>query len=153
MSDAAGTQPSRRRWLLIALTVSLAFNLFLVGVFAGHMHTRHGPPMGPHERFAHIAAELGLNDTQKAAFGQFETVLRQHGGTMHRANMAAWAKIADPATGADQIAALLSGTVKNRTEFQQDVADAMGKFLASLTPQQRASFIAAAREPWHRHRH
>jgi uncharacterized membrane protein len=153
MSDAAGARPSRRRWLIVALTVSLALNLFFVGVFAGHRLGRHGPPMGPHEHFAGIAADLGLNDAQKAAFSQFETVLRQHGGAMRHANMEAWGKIADPATSPDQIAALLAGTVESRTAFQQDVAGAMGKFLTSLTPQQRATFIAEARQPWHRHRH
>jgi uncharacterized membrane protein len=148
MTDAAGTSPSRRRWLIVALTVSVALNLFLIGVFAGHMHRHHGPPpqaMAPRERFEHIADNLGLNDAQKAAFGQFETVLRQHGATMRRANMADWAKIAEPATGPDQIAPLLADTVKNRTAFQQEVAAAMGKFLASLTPAQRASFIEEAR--------
>jgi uncharacterized membrane protein len=152
VTDAAGTRSSRRRWLIIALTVSVALNLFLVGVFASHMHRHRGPPpqaMAPRERLEHIAADLELNDAQKAAFGQFETTLRQHGATMRRANMADWAKIAEPATGPDQIAPLLADTVKNRTAFQQDVADAMGKFLASLTPAQRAAFIEEARNPGH----
>lgn len=149
MSDAVGTRPSRRRWLIVVLTVSLALNLFFIGVFAGHMQGRHGPPLGPHERFAHIAADLELSDAQKAAFGQFQTVLRQRGGAMRSADVAVWTKIADPATNPDQIAGLLAETVKNRTAFQQDVADAMGKFLASLTPQQRANFIAEARHHPH----
>jgi Spy/CpxP family protein refolding chaperone len=152
MTDGAGTPPSRRRWLIVALTVSLAINLFLIGLFAGSMRHHHGPPPGPHERFEQIAADLGLNDAQKAAFGQFTTTLREQGGAMRRANMAAWTKIADPSTGPDQIAALLNGTVKNRTDFQQDVANSLGKFLTALTPEQRATFIEkAAHMSGHRH--
>lgn len=152
MTDGAGTPPSRRRWLIVALTVSLAVNLFLIGMFAGSMRHHHGPPPGPHERFEGIAAELGLNDAQKAAFDQFTTTLRQQGGAMRRANLAAWTKIADPATSSDQITALLNETVKNRGDFQQDVANAMGKFLTSLTPDQRATFIEkAARMSGHHH--
>lgn len=143
MTDGAGTPPSRRRWLIVALTVSLAINLLLIGMFAGSMRHHHGP-IGPRERFEHIAAELKLNDAQRAAFAQFQASFRQQGLAMRQANQAAWAKIADPATGPDQIAALLNDTVKSRTAFQQQVADAMGKFLASLTPQQRADFIEEA---------
>jgi uncharacterized membrane protein len=152
MTDGAGTRPSRRRWPIVALTVSVALNLFLIGLFAGSMRHHHGPPPGLHERFAHIAAALGLNDAQKAAFDQFTTTLHKQASAMRAANMEAWAKIADPGTGPDQIAALLNSTVKNRTDFQQDVANALGKFLASLTPEQRATFIEqAAHMSGHRH--
>ena len=90
------------------------------------------------------------NDTQHAAFQQFQR-RGSHGGGMHRNNAGIWAKIADPATPPDQIAGLLEGTVKNRIEFQQGVATALGKFLATLTPEQRAKFIAEARQPARRH--
>jgi len=142
MTDAAGASPPRRRWLIVALTVSLALNLFLVGVFAGHVHRHpHLASMNQRERLQHIADGLSLNDAQKAAFAQLETAMRQHGAAMRRANMAAWAKVADPATPPDQIAALLAGSVKNRTAFQQEISDALGKFLATLTPEQRANFV------------
>ena len=154
MTDAVGASPPRRRWLIVALTVSLALNLFLVGVFAGHIH-RHPHPQGmnPRERIQHIADGLNLNDAQKAAFASLEAAMRQHGAKMRRNNMAAWAKIADPATPADQIAPLLEGTVKNRTEFQSQVADAFAKFLATLTPDQRARFIDEMRTDRRHMRH
>jgi uncharacterized membrane protein len=147
MTDAAGTSPARRRWLVVALTVSLALNLFLVGVFAGHMHTRHGPPLGPRERIEHIVADLELNDAQKAAFDRFEVAFRQHSGPMRRANAEVWAKIGNPTTGQDQIAALLGSAMKNRLEFQQTVSNALGAFLATLTPAQRVKFVEEARRP------
>ncbi len=157
MTDAAGTPPSRRRWLIVVVAVSVALNMFFIGAIAGHMHGRHPHPpppgqFGQHERFERIAADLGLNDAQKAAFQQFQTVMRQHGTAMRAAITAAWAKIADPATKPDEFPALLDGMVKSRTDFQQDLAGAMGKFLASLTPAQRAEFIEEARNPGH-HRH
>lgn len=158
MTDAAGTPPSRRRWLIVVVAVSVALNMFFIGVMAGHMHGRHPHPPPPppgqfgqqRERFDRIIVDLGLNDAQKAAFQQFQTVMRQHGTAMRTAIAAAWAKIADPATTPDQIPALLDGMVKNRTDFQQDLTGAMGKFLATLTPKQRAEFIEEARDPGHR---
>lgn len=152
MTDVVGTRPSRRRWLIVALTVSVALNLFFIGMIAGHMHGRHPPqPFAQRERFEHIAAELGLNDTQHAAFQKFELAMRQRGAAMRAANAAVWAKIADPATPPDQIPAMLGSTVKTRTELQQEMADTLGKFLATLTPDQRATFVDEARNP-SRHR-
>ncbi len=43
MTDVVGTRPSRRRWLIVALAVSVALNLFFIGMIAGHMHGRHPP--------------------------------------------------------------------------------------------------------------
>ena len=146
MSDAAGTHPSRRRWLIVVVAASLALNLFFVGMVAGHFRHRHRlAAPNPRERFERIAADLKLNDAQMAAFQHFQTTLRTNGAAMRAANAAAWARMADPATSPDQITELLNSTVKSRTEFQQDVANAMGKFLASLTPAQRADFIDKAR--------
>ena len=115
-----------------------------------HLIDRKRPQPGQHDRFEHIVSTLGLNDTQQAAFKQFQAAQR-HGGPMHKSNTTIWAKVADPATPADQIAGLLEGTVKNRTEYQQGIANALGKFLATLTPEQRAKFIAEARQPTRRH--
>jgi uncharacterized membrane protein len=150
MSDAAGTHPSRRRWLIVVVAVSIALNLFFVGMVAGHFRHRHRlVVMNQRERFERIAADLNLNDIQTAAFRQFQTTMRTNGAAMRAANAAAWARIGDPATSPDQITTLLASTVKNRTEFQQDIANAMGKFLASLTPTQRATFVDEARNTAH----
>jgi uncharacterized membrane protein len=150
MSDAAGTLPSRRRWLIVVVAVSIALNLFFIGMVAGHFRHRHRlAPLNQRERFERIAADLKMSDPQRAAFQRFQTILRANGAAMRAANAAAWARIADPETSTDQISELLNSTVKNRNEFQQDVANAMGKFLASLTPAQRANFIDEARNTPH----
>lgn len=149
MTDVAGTPPSRRRWLLVALTVSVALNLFLLGVIAGHMH--HGPPpqLGQRERFERIAGRLGLNGAQNTAFQQFEGTMRRNGAAMRAASAATWAKIGDPGTEPGQIAALIQETMKARTQFQQDTATAFGTFLSTLTARQRATFVDEARKPGH----
>lgn len=150
MSDVAGTPPSRRRWLIVVVAVSIALNLFFIGMVAGHF--RHGhrlASLNQRERFERIAADLKMNDAQRTAFQRFQTILRANGAAMRAANVAAWARIADPETSPDQITELLNTTVKNRTQFQQDVANAMGKFLTSLTPAQRANFIDEARNTPH----
>jgi len=146
MSDAVGTRRSRLRWWLGALALSLALNLFFLGMVAGHFRHRHRlAALSQRERFERIAADLNMNDTQTAAFQQFQTILRVDGAQMRSANASSWARMADPATTPDQITALLTGTVKKRTEFQQHAADAMAKFLATLTPAQRATFIDEGR--------
>ncbi|HEX4112384.1 MAG TPA: periplasmic heavy metal sensor [Stellaceae bacterium] len=151
MTDVAGARPPRRRWpVIVALTVSVALNLFFVGVIAGSMSVlHHGGNV--HDRFEQIVGEMALSPGQRAAFRDFQATLRQHGAAMHRANMAIWSKIADPSTGQDQIAALLDSTVQNRTKFQQDVVASLEKFLAALTPEQRAAFVSKARNTPHPH--
>jgi uncharacterized membrane protein len=145
MTDVAGTPPSRRRWLIVALTVSVALNLFLLGVIAGHMHHRPPPPLAMRERFERIANRLAMNDTQKQAFQQFEATLRRNGAAMRASNLAAWAKIGDPTVAPDQIAPLLTDAVKTKAQFQQENAALFAKFLATLTPDQRATFVDEAR--------
>jgi Spy/CpxP family protein refolding chaperone len=151
MSDAAGTGTSRRGWLFfVVLTVSLALNLFFIGVIAGSLPASHHEG-GGRGRFERIIDGMALTAGQKSAFHDFQKTLREHGKAMHHANMQVWSKIADPATGQDQIAPLLSSAEKNRTDFQQDVAGTLAKFLGSLTPAQRAEFIREARAAPHPH--
>ncbi|HEY5208352.1 MAG TPA: hypothetical protein VIJ42_02785 [Stellaceae bacterium] len=151
MSDAAGTRASRRGWLFFAvLTISLALNLFFLGVIAGSLPAMHHEGRG-HDRFERIVGGMALSPPQLAAFRDFQKILRQHGAAMHRANMGVWTKIADPATGQDQLAPLLDSAVKNRDDFQHDVSGALTKFLGLLTPAQRAEFVREARATPHPH--
>jgi uncharacterized membrane protein len=141
MSDAAGARPPRRRWLIIALAVSLVVNVFLIGGIAGTItliHAHYGPP-GPLER---VAAGLDLTAPQETAFRQFQTTLRDRGRAMHRAERKIWRTLADPATGTDKVAALVQDGATNKAGFEKDTSAAFSRFLTSLTPAQRAEFIS-----------
>jgi uncharacterized membrane protein len=144
MTAADGIRPARRRWLIGALVVSLAVNLFLIGVAVGTIalvRAESGPPGW----LARVAERLQLTPAQLEAFRHFQAVARQHGHAMRETNGKIWATLGDPATKPDQIAGLIDESVKNRTQFQQEVATAFGQFLTSLTPEQRARFISGAR--------
>ena len=140
MSDAAGARPSRRRWLIVALTVSLAVNLFLIGGIAGTLtliRAEIGPP-GPLER---VARRLNLDPAQEAAFRHLQTTMLQSGRAMRQANGKIWSALAAPATGTAKIGALLDQGVANKTAFEKNMAAAFGQFLMALTPAQRTEFI------------
>jgi hypothetical protein len=144
MSEAAGTTPSRRRWLNVVLTVSLAVNLFLIGGIAGTM-TLMRAEMAPGRPLERAAVPMKLDAAQDAAFRNLQTVMRQRGRAMRQANQTLWTALADPSTGNDKIAGLLDEGVRNKTGFENDTATAFGQFLTSLTPTQRTEFIGRLR--------
>ncbi len=139
MSVAAGTPPSRRWWLIVVLAASIALNLFFISVIAGTaVQMRAG---GPAERFERIGARLQLNPDQQAALRVFVVTLRQRGKAARDINMAIWKQLGDPALDQAQIPALLDKTVQGRAAFQSALAAALGQFLQTLSPEQRAAFI------------
>lgn len=140
----AGSLPTRRRWIVIALAISVILNLFFVGILLGSMG--RGPLM--RERLEHAAQQMRLTAQQTSAFRQFEATLGQR-AAIHTTNAAIWTKIADPATQQDEVVALLDSVAKNRMEAQHQVAVSMGKFLSMLTPEQRATFMEEARTSPH----
>jgi uncharacterized membrane protein len=140
MSIDAGTKPSRRWWLIVILTVSLALNLFFIGAIAGSAAQMKAG--GPGERFERIGARLQLNPDQQAALRQFLVTLRQRGKVTRETNLAIWKQLGDPALDQAQIPAMLDKSVPSRNAFQTALASALGQFLQGLTPEQRSAFIA-----------
>jgi uncharacterized membrane protein len=139
MSVAAGTKPSRRWWLIVVLTLSLALNLFFIGVIVGTAaEMRAG---GPAERFERIGARLQLNPDQEAALRAFLVTLRQRGRATREVNMSVWKQLGDPALDKAQIPTLLEKSVQNRADFQAALATALGQFLETLSAEQRAAFV------------
>lgn len=141
MSEVAGARPTRRRGLIIALTVSLAVNLFLIGGIAGTIHLIRAE-MGPRRFLEHAAATLHLTPDQQAALQHFQATMRERGRVMRHSNHEVWRALADPSTGNDKVAGLLDQGLANKTAFEKDMTTAFGQFLTSLTPAQRAEFIS-----------
>jgi uncharacterized membrane protein len=143
MSDPAGAA-APRRGLVIGLVVSLAFNLFFIGILVGTsvmVHAGHGPS----ERVERMAARLQLDDQQRAAYMQFIETMRRGIKPLHDANLAVWSRIGDASANGSEIHGLLEQTIVNRHDYQERVADALDRFLTLLSPDQRARFVEASR--------
>jgi uncharacterized membrane protein len=150
MTDTGEARPPRRRWLVVVLTVSLALNLFLLGIIAGTVVMIRNEA-GPQDRFERIVHRLDLKPDQMTAFRHFQATLRSGGHAMREADMKVWTQIGNPATTNAQIGPLLDRTVQNRDNFQRQLAAAAGQFFTSLTPAQRSAFVSQVRAG-HRHR-
>ena len=146
----------RRRVLAALLVVSGLLNLFFI---AGAAWTQLNPParwQGWEQRYQRMAAELDLNDEQRAGFTKYVAAMRARAQKMHEQvdplMNAVWSDIAKP--GADQAAILqqVDEAAAKRREFQREATAQTLDFLALLTPAQRGKFVAIAhdgRSRWH----
>jgi uncharacterized membrane protein len=141
---------TRHRLLSIALAASLALNLFFV---AGAVWIRLHGPLGPvpiSERAQHIAEELNLDPTHRAALLHYFQDLRAHLRQMHREVgplvRAAWAELAKPNADETVVMRLFDEAAQKRRGFQREVTASTLSFLATLTPDQRKKFVELARQ-------
>lgn len=162
MTSATGGWASRaglgsRRTILAALAISLVLNLCFV---AGAAWTLLHEPPSPAHRFRAIAGELALSPEQTEAFDKyFKSMIartRESHAEIEPIVAAAWAEIAKPKPDTGQISKLFQQAAEKRREFQQEGTEATLQFLATLSPEQRARFVALVRERragWHYHHH
>lgn len=138
---------SRGRLLWLALAVSLALNAFLVGTLVWWVGAHRWQT--PAERFQQIGRELNLTDDQRDAFQQFLIELRRNGRQLRERNEPLMGKIWDEIGKAPPDAAsidqLVDQATENRRIFQKSMAGALSRFLASLSPEQRAHFVELAK--------
>jgi len=153
-TEVVDRAPKRRRGVIIALVVSLVFNVFFVGGLIGHLvfHVQFGhPPMGPIQRFERASHEMGLGGAQLAAFNGMIATLHKHRRETFQKNRPLfdkiWDQLAKPQPDEKTIADLLAQADANHVAFQKDATAAMESFLATLTPQQRAQFADLAKWP------
>jgi len=141
-----------RRVLVILLIVSAVLNS---GFIAGAAwHRLQGPPQWPdlEQRYERMAKELNLEPQQRAGFGAYVAAMRTRTDKMHEQVApligAAWEEIAKPHADAAQIMRLFDEAAEKRREFQREATARTVDFLAILSPDQRAKFVAIARERW-----
>jgi len=145
----AGVGPSRRlsrpRWLGALLAISVALNLCFVG---GAVWTRfHAPaPSTTSERFQRLAQTLNLSPPQQAAFDQYVAAILARGNRLRQATEPlmdeAWEEIAKPQPDQARVLQLLDEASGRRHDFQHEAVASTLSLLASLTPEQRAKFLA-----------
>lgn len=145
-TEAPPPAGKRGRWVTVLLVLSLVLNVCFLGGVGWHAL---GP--SPLQRFQHrVVKQLDLNDAQRQAFQDFVRTARQARRLLRDNNDPigdqVWAEEAKAAPDQARIAALVAEADQNREKFVQTVTAALGRFLASLSPQQRATFAELIRD-------
>jgi hypothetical protein len=141
---------TRRRLLGAVLAVSVALNLCVV---AGVLWTRLHPPPPPQtfsQRFHRLGDTLDLTPQQQVVFDRYITDMTARGDRMRQTvdpiMDGAWAELAKPDADQAHVLQLLDDAGTQRRAFLREAVSATFSLLATLTPDQRAKFMAAERE-------
>lgn len=135
------TRPPLRRWMPIALIVSLAANMFLGGLMLSHFG-RRGPPPGPPgpERFIeHMASTLPPADAallRRALDDNRDTLAaerRVREGVPDRIRAALLAEPFDPKA----LVAVYTDTDQRERELRERVQAALANAAAAMSPEGR----------------
>jgi len=134
---------ARGRLLWLALLVSLAVNAFLLGTLVWWVSTNR--MLTPAERFQQIAGELKLNDDQRDAFQQFVIEMRRNTRQLRDNNVPlvdkVWEEIGKAQPDRAAVDRLVDQATENRRAYQRNMTEALTRFLANLSPEQRAKFV------------
>jgi Spy/CpxP family protein refolding chaperone len=140
---------SRPRLVAALLAVSVTLNLCFV---AGATWTRLRPPAGSttSERFQRLGQSLDLSAPQQAIFDQYVTGLIARNNRVRVATEPlmdeAWAEIARPDPDQATVLRLLDDFSTQRRETWHETIRATLSLLATLTPEQKAKFLANEQE-------
>ena len=140
----------RQRLLVAVLAISVALNICVI---AGALWSRLHPPPSPptfSERFHRLEGTLDLTSGQRADFDHYIADMAARGDQMRHTLEpmmdAAWAELAKPDADRAQVLQLLDDASHQRRNFQQQAVNLTLSLLATLTPEQRAKFVASERE-------
>jgi len=153
IAAAADSRPAGRftRPRLIAglLAVSVVLNLCFV---AGATWTRlkHPEIVTTTERFHRLAQALNLSPQQQTVFDQYVAALIDRNNRVRTATEPlmdeAWAEIAKPDPDQTKVLQLLDEFSSQRREVWHQTVTATLSLLATLTPEQKAQFLANERD-------
>jgi uncharacterized membrane protein len=147
-ADRAGGWP-RQRILFAVLAVSVVLNvLFIAG--AVWSRVQETPGRGYEQRLVRIGAQLDLDPQQRIAFEKFLGEVRMRGDKAHRQvaplYRAAWDAAGRPAADAAAVLRLFDDAFDKRQELNRETIGQTLDFMATLSPEQRARFVALARQ-------
>jgi Spy/CpxP family protein refolding chaperone len=147
---AAGMRPSSRlsrpRLIAALLAISVALNLCFI---AGATWSRLKPAtiVTTSERFHRLAQTLDLSPQQQDAFDQYVATLIARNNRVRLATEPlmdeAWAEVARPNPDQARVFQLLDEFSTQRHETWHETVIATLALLATLTPEQKAKFLAA----------
>lgn len=152
VAAAAARAGWRGRIVWVALALSLTLNVFFVGGLVwSRMADRE---LGPLERFQAVGRQLDLDAEQQNAFQSFGRTVRAQGELLRERNVPllnrVWEEVAKPEPDQALVAQLVEQAANNRQAYQKATAEALGAFMQSLRPEQRARFADIAKR---RHDH
>lgn len=136
---------SRPRLVVALLAVSVVLNLCFV---AGATWTRikHPGIVTTTERFHRLSQTLNLSPQQQTAFDQYVATLIERNNRVRTATDPlmdeAWAEIAQPNPDQAKVLQLLDDFSSQRREVWHQTIGATLSLLATLTPEQKAQFLA-----------
>lgn len=139
----------RQRLIIAILAISLALNLCVI---AGAVWNRINAPVmqSSTERFHKLERSLDLNDSQRAAFEHYVAAARSRNVQLrHEIDPlldAAWTELGKDQPDEAVVLQSFSDASTRWRASQRETVDATLALLATLTPDQRAKFIAAERE-------
>jgi Spy/CpxP family protein refolding chaperone len=149
-----GAKPgSRGRLLWLALALSLTLNVcFLGGLLWSRMTTEQ--MLTPAQRVQQVMQELNLSDDQRDAFRQFVIEARRRTRQLRESNEPlvgrVWEELGKGQPDQAVIDKLVDQATENRHAYQKDMTTVLGRFLANLSPEQRAKFIELAKRRQYR---
>ena len=155
MSAAAAAPGAARRrehsrLLIAVLVISLVLNLCFIA--ATLWFRLHAPPAGRNlaERYQEIASQLDLDAQQRAAFDRYIAAMRSRADQMRQETDplmgAGWDELAKPQPDEAKVTRLFEQAGEKRRGFQHDATAQTLTLLATLSPEQRAKFVALMRE-------
>lgn len=135
-------------WAVLAL--SIALNLcFVSGALWIRWHEA-AAPASPEARLQRIGAQLALEPQQKVEFDEYSRAVQARMQLMHEAVEPlvgnAWSELAKPDADAAKVMQLFDQAAQQRFGFRRELTLKTLSFLATLSPEQRAKFVALARQ-------
>ena len=102
------------------------------------------------ERYQEIASQLDLDAQQRAAFDRYIAAMRSRADQMRQETdplmAAGWDELAKPQPDEAKVTQLFEQAGEKRRGFQHDATAQTLALLATLSPEQRAKFVALMRE-------
>lgn len=132
--------------MAVLLILSLVLNLcFIAGAAWMRLHAPR-----PEERIQAIAGELGLNEQQRAGFDNYFHTMRARfqlmRGELNPLVGNAWTEFAKPQPDQGKIEQDFEAASAKRRTFGREATANTLSFLSTLSPEQRAKFVALMRE-------
>jgi Spy/CpxP family protein refolding chaperone len=149
-APGAARRREHSRLLIAVLVISLVLNLCFIA--ATLWFRLHAPPAGRNlaERYQEIASQLDLDAQQRAAFDRYIAAMRSRADQMRQETdplmAAGWDELAKPQPDEAKVTRLFEQAGEKRRGFQHDATAQTLVLLATLSPEQRAKFVALMRE-------
>jgi uncharacterized membrane protein len=150
VASIAARGSARQHFLWAVLALSVALNLCFV---AGALWIRvHEPtaPAGPEERLQRIGAQLALAPQQKSEFDEYSQAVQARMQMMRETVEPlvgnAWSELAKPDADAAKVVQLFDEAARQRYRYRRELTLKTLSFLSTLSPEQRARFVALARQ-------